>query len=313
MRALLISFLMPALVSVAFSQKPVKVVLLPVFDRITPPPPSAKEAYGKCDCGQLESSGHCSADRLFKPIDDTLLAATNLLNAQIDRNAPPPGMPKGMASTMNDPEFQKKLKNMSDDEKMKMAIEMSKSMTTQPQMYVVETPGVQDALNEATAIIQKRGSMISSMGSQLQAEAKRKQALEKNHAAVDEWYQQEEKKVPQLSTGEMSYPEPKAYKALQTKAIDKHLAIVNDELKAIGAEWQKDRDEMKAMYAPFEAKMAKIHFGADAKNSSTQIQLANAQRGMIETLSKLSGRSRAAYEDAAKWYARKVTIENQTY
>ncbi len=313
MRRLALITLMLACAGVAFAQKPVHVVLVPVFDHITPPPTTARGAYGRIDCTGVERGGKCSAEKIFKSVDDTLTAASNLLNAQIDKNAPPPGMSKDMAAKMNDKDFQKKMKNMSDEEKMKMAMEMSKNMSMQPQMYTAETPAVQEAVNEASNIAQKTGTEISTIGPRLQAEAKRKETLEKNHAVIDQWSQDEEKKIPQLSTGEMSYPEPKAYKALQLKTIDKHIALVDDELKTLAGEWRKDRGAMKATYAPFETKMAKIHFGVDAKNPASQVQLANTQRGLIETLAKLSARSKTAFEDAAAWYAKKVTIENKTY
>ncbi len=313
MRSLALITLMLACAGPSFAQKPVHVVLVPVFDHIMPPPATAKDAYGRIDCTAFERGGKCSAEKMFKSVDDTLAAATNLLNAQIDKNAPPPGMTKDMAAKMNDKDFQKKMKNMSNEEKMKMAMEMSKNSSMQPQMYTVETPAVQEAVNEASTIVQKAGTEISTLGPRIQAEAKRKEALEKNHAAIDQWSQDEEKKIPQLSTGEMSYPEPKAFKALQLKTIDKHIALVDDELKTIASEWRKDRDAMKATYGPFETKMAKIHFGADAKNPASQVQLANTQRGLIETLAKLSARSQSAFEDAAAWYAKKLTIENKTY
>jgi len=308
MSRILVAHLVLALACTAYAQKPVRADLVPLFDRIAPPPSSAKEAYGKADCDPLVQ-GKCSADKFFRTIDDSLSVITSRMNAQFDKNAPPPGVPKDMADRANDKEFQKKMRNMSKEEKMKIAIEMAKNMQTPA--VVAEKPEVNEAFREAGQLNQTIGMEFQTGQPKVKETLEHQQTVEKSHADIDAWFAAESKKVPQLSTGEMSYPEPKAYRALELKTIDKHIAVVDGELKKISSDWRQGLADAKKKFTPFETKLARIHYGEDARNPSTQTILANAQRLILESLAKMTGRSKSAYVDAATWYAKKVTLEKK--
>ncbi len=296
------------LVSVAvFSQQPVKVNLLEYFDKVIPPPASAKEAYDKCGCNIPNREGDCKADSLFKGMTDYLG------KVQMDI-ATSNGPQADMMKKMQDPEFQKKMQSMSDDEKMKLAMEMqaaNTAMVTGPMKP--EPRGVTAVLKEQGKLTETNANDLQNLNSNVQAEMQHQQEVEAKHNAVNDWEAAEIKKLPIINSGGESEggPDPKAVYSVSMNAFKKHFAIVEAELARTGKSWGEQRTKSKQLFTPYEQGLEKIHYGDDAKNKMTKSTLSSGQTLMIGSITNLIVGSQKAYEDAASWYDRYVQFQKQ--
>jgi hypothetical protein len=71
--------------SFALSQQPVKVNLLAYFDKVQPPPSTAKEAYEKC--GNANQPDNSDPQKLFKPLRDELARLDKTISAPTETPA----------------------------------------------------------------------------------------------------------------------------------------------------------------------------------------------------------------------------------
>lgn len=69
----------------ALSQQPAKVNLIPYFDKVSPPPVTAKEAYEKC--GNPNQPDNSDAQKLFKPLRDELLHLEKIISTPTETPA----------------------------------------------------------------------------------------------------------------------------------------------------------------------------------------------------------------------------------
>ncbi len=290
-----------------FSQQPVNINLLEYFDKVTPPPSSAKAAYEKCGCNIPDRQEPCVADSLFKPLLDKL----QQIQADISM---PPNTPQGeMMKKMQDPEFQKKMETMSEQEKMQLAMQMSQSMQMTPGPMKPEPKAVMDCLKEEGKINEQHGNEAMGLNTRIQTELKHQQELEAKHNAVDAWQEAEIKKLPVIhSCGEGDDgPDPKAVFAVQNNAYKRHLAIVDEELVKTGKAWMEQQSKFIQRFTPFEIALEKTHYGADAKNALTKTNLSAGQTLMIGSISNLLAVSQKSYNDAVGWYYRYVQFQRQ--
>ena len=287
------------------SQQPVKVNLLEFFDKVPAPPISAKEAYDKCDCNIPDHEGECDPDSLFKPLTDRL--------GQIQLEIVTPNTPQGdLVKKMQDPEFQKKMEKMSDEEKMQLAMQMQASnaaMMGGPMKP--ESQSVIAAQKELGKMDEATANDLQNLNTNVQAAQKHKQEVDAKHAAVNDWETAELKKVPVIHFGGEAgdEPDPKAVHAVNINALQKHLAIVDEELKHTGKLWTEQREKNKQLFTPYEKAMEKIHYGDDAKNQITKQTLASGQVSMLGAINGLIQDSRAAYTGAIDWYNRYVQFK----
>jgi hypothetical protein len=290
-----------------FSQQPVKINLLEYFDKVPPPPTSAKLAYDKCDCNIPDRQEPCVADSLFRPLLD------NLQQIQTDISMAA-NTPQGdMMKKMQDPEFQKKMEAMSEEERIQLAMQMSRSMQMTPGPMKPEPKAVTDCLKEGGKLSEQNGNEAMGLNVRIQAELKRQQELEAKHNAVDAWQEAEIKKLPVIHSGGEGDdgPDPKAVFAVQNNAYKKHLAIVDGELARIGKEWTEQRLKFIQRFTPYEKALEKIHYGADAKNTITKTSLSTGQTLMVGSISNLLAVSQKSYNDAVGWYDRYVQFQKQ--
>lgn len=298
--------LFPVLVS---GQDVVKVNILDLAGKIPPPPADVKEAFQRSDCKEAPSAGYgyeCHPERFYKPVVDRLDATRqDIEKAVMTLSQPSMEAMKGMDAK----EMRKKMKSMSKEDKMKMAMEMSKGAA--PRAISPEPGDVMAAQRECQAVAGGAAEDIRGAEEIYQRRGKLVQARDRKHEEIDAWKEAEAKKLPQISTGETGGPEPKAYHALLVKATDRHLAAENEYLKAIAKEWQGTHDRYMSRYAPLQKKLVAIGHGEAAKNPETRRQILNAQGLMVGGTDDLVKLSREATDHAYTWWARKLQLEKE--
>jgi hypothetical protein len=291
----------------AFSQQPVNVNLLTYFDKILPPPSSAKEAYQKCLIRIPGEEDRLAADSIFRPLVD------QLEQIQTEISLPPRSPQAEFAEKMKDPEFQKKMEAMSDEEKMKMAMEMNQAMGMTPGPMKREPKSVLKCMEEVGKLSESTAGQMQNLNSNVQKSIQQAQELDRQHTDIDTWEQGEINKLPEQQGGGEAGggPDPKAVYAVRMKAIKKHLAIVEEQLKKTDKEWAEQLSSSKKLFTPYEESLEKTHFGADAKNKMSKTNISTGQTLMIGSITNLIASSQKAYSDAAGWYGRLVTLQKQ--
>lgn len=305
LRALVV-FLVLTLPFMAFGQDVVKVNILEIANKIPAPPTDVKDAFSRTVEVQQEGSvsSHRETGPYYKPVKDKMEA----VNKQIEKALQVLAKPQmDVANEMNQKEMQKKFQTMSQEEQMKMAMEMSKKMGMGA--IVPESEPVKAATTECINVNQAIGQDMQGAQEWYRKRQKMEQDREKQHSDIDAWKETELAKLPQVSYGEMGGPEPKAEYALLTKVMQKHLTVENDYLKAVQKEWKAGWDKYVARFSRLQEKLAKINYGADAKNPTTKQQLLTGQGQMVSGTGDLIELSSKATKSTAEWWQRKLELE----
>lgn len=220
------------------------------------------------------------------------------------------GETANLVKQMQNLHFQKKMETMSPEEKVKLATQMAQGRQ-KPTATTADSPQVIAVMQEYGKINEESGNEDSRRNEETEAELAHRQKIEKEHAALDAWQDAETKKLPVLHEKTVDYPEPKALHRLKLEAMDKHLAIVDRELKSSIAKWKNDIDREKLRYGKFSSDLAAIHYGDDAANDITRNSILTEQNRMVNSLQMLLARSNARWNDAATWYEKKIEIEKE--
>ena len=297
-----------------YSQEPIKKDLMPMFDECTTPPATCKDAFAKIgtDCGS--GSAKCSAEKLFKPIEQEIkdFDAEFLAQPKVGPESAAPGAPSANMTKEEKAEMKKKMKNMTKEERMQMAMEMSKNMPAGGGSTVVmDPPPIRAALDEWQKIYNETQKEFQRSSDILQEENKLVEEYKKSQSEIDTWQSEEISKLPQISSGEMSAPDPAKVKQVKLKAADKHIALADKRLKQIQSRWQAELDHAKARYTVFYQKLAAAGYAVDSKNFSTKKILSDAQLTILESIRHQVIQSRNAWEESASWQAMRKNIENQ--
>jgi hypothetical protein len=308
-RALVIALIIALpLMAVCQSQDVVKVNILEIAGKTPTPPADVKDAYSRTTEVKREGdvTPHRESAPFYKPVKDKLETANQQIGKAIELLSKPQ---MDAAKEMDQKEMQKKFKSMSKDEQMKMAMDMAKKMGMGPKVMTRESDDVMAATQECLTLNQAVATDVQSYQKNYEARQKIDLDRDAKHKEVDNWAEQESKKLPQVNYGEMSGPEPKAQYALNIKAMNKHLAVENEYLKTIQKEWKTTWEKYNARYSPLQDKLAKIHYGEDAKNPETKRQLLSGQMQMVSAAAELVGLSSKATEGAAYWWQKKLDLE----
>lgn len=287
----------------------VKKDLMPFFDNVPPPPATAQEAFTKITIND-DGASRFSAEKVYGALQKEVKEMEKVLAQQMksaSMAAAPPGAPAGM----QDPEMKKKMKQMSPEEKQKFAMEMMKSMPTGSVTQQPESAAIQSALAEWQTINTSLSSEYQQAVEWQQEEIRIKEENEKAHAEIAKWQEAEIDKLPQISSGEMSAPDPAQVKIVKLKANDRHIAQADQNLKQIGELWKKISDHKKTLYTPFYQKLVAADYATGYKNFSTFKVLSDAQMMVIKDISHLIETSRNACEESAQWLGERQEIEKQ--
>jgi hypothetical protein len=286
----------------------VKVNMLELYDKVPPPPADPKEAYARCDHGVNESPTVCNPDKFYQPIFDK----SHQLTKRIEETSMKLTEPLSeKAKNIDAEEVRKKMETMSQAEKIQYAMELNKQMDLGQKAMTLEPPSVTAAIQEYSKVNSEAGRDMQKAGEESRKNQQIQEERRQKHADIEEWTRKELEKIPQLSTGEMSYPEPKAEHALLLKSAEKHCAVENEYLKSCKTQFQSEMDKAKKRYAALQQKMAAAGYGEEAKNLETKRMLIGAQALMLAPVEALAGMSRDATKEAAGWYAKKLEVEKQ--
>jgi hypothetical protein len=297
------------------AQVPVRHNIIKILDEVPAPPPTAKEAYGSLTVDETAQPPTVTGQTLFAPVETQLKAAEDAYKAQeaTVKNAVPPGMTPDMARMAQDPEFKKKMKSMSKEERMKLAMSMMGSAPA-PGTSVVkpEPPEIQAAFAEwqkLNADIQAEFNRAVTAQNAANAET---EADAKAHDEIDAWAAAEIARLPQISSGEMSAPDPALAKAVLLRAADKHIALADKRLTALTKVWTAQRNHVRSRYGAFYAKLIFADYAAGSPNPSTQKILSDGQMTVLKEVTGVVQLARDAYESAARWIAHRRAIEKRS-
>jgi hypothetical protein len=312
MRTMTMFVLLAVLASTLPAQVPVKKDLMLLIDQVPPPPASVRDAYTKTTKSKETGVLRCSAEKVFETVDKEIKSVEEAYKAQgPDAAAAATGMSPDMVKKMQDPEMKKRMKKMSKEEKMKMATEMMNSGAMSPSVVVKDPPPIRAALDEWQKIYNTLQPEFVHAGEVVKEEMRVQAEYEKGHTDISDGEQAEIAKLPRISSGEMSAPDPARVKVVRLKAADLHIALANRRLGVIHSTWNAFREKTKNRYGVFYQKLIAADYALDSRNPSTKKTLADAQMMVVKDLGRLASQSRTAYEESAQWMAHRVEIEQQ--
>ena len=311
MKIFTLLIVLAVIVSPTFAQIPVKHDVLKVLGDIPAPPATAADAFVRVTVDMSSSPPVVSAAALFARAESALKAAEDAYTSQEPamKNAVPPGVNPDMARMAQDPEFKKKMKSMSKEERMKLAMSM---------MSAGGTPALKPDPPEVRAALDEWQKVASGMQAEFERSVALQNALtalaqadQQAHDGIRQWEEGEIAKLPRISSGEMDAPDPAKVKLVRLQAADKHVAAASQHLVALSKEWNAWRDHVRSRYAAFSAKLIAADYATGSPNFSSQKILADGQMAMFKDVASLGKLSRDAFESAASWVARKRAIEKE--
>jgi len=298
--------------SLLTAQVPVKQDLIKMLEAVPAPPASSKDAFAKVAVADAEGNITCSAVKLFAIIDQQLkgFEDTYTMQAKAAMGANPNGVPAGMPGAGMTEADANRIKSMTKEQKIAMAMAMAGTMNQPVQMEPAPIKAAQEAWMMVYA--------------QTQEEYQRGVALQQEEGALDNEYNLahnkldslqavEISKLPQLSSGEMSYADPVLLKAVKLKYAEKHIALADKRLVQILARWQAEVTRIKTRNADFLKKLTACGYAAGAKNFSTKKVLSDGQMTVFIALAAQVELSRHAWEESASWQGLKMRIEQEQY
>ena len=314
MKILTLLLVLAVIFSPLSAQIPVKHDVLKALGDIPAPPASAAEAFTRVTVDMTPSPPVVSAAALFATAESVVQAAEDAYKSQEPamKNAVPPGVNPDMARLAQDPEFKKKMKSMSKEERMKLALSMMSAggspgtTTLKP-----DPPEVQAALAEWQKLAADMQTEFERGAAFQKTVIALAEADERSHEAIRTWEEGAIAALPRISSGEMDAPDPAKVKLVRLQGADKHIAAASRHLVALAKEWTAWRDHVRSRYATFSAKLIAAEYAAGSPNFSSQKILSDGQMAMLKDVASLGSLSRDAYESAASWVARKHAIERE--
>lgn len=297
---------LPAL---ACAQEMVKVNMLALYERVPAPPVSVEAALARHECREENMSLRCAVDKFYQPIEGEL----NALGEQCEKlsfvlSAPVPSSMQQMDAE----EIRKKMEKMSDAEKIQFAMAMTQQMGFGARALTPESEEVIAAQEEHARLSEKLALEMQDHTARYRKQTDLKLARERQHEEVNTWYAAEHKKIPLVSYGEVGrLPDIKAEYALKLAATEKHLAVENAYLQDLLKHWPEEIAHLKALYGPFQEKLAAIDYGEEAENVETKRLFVGGQASMLGSVESLIKLSRAATEEAITWWLSKKELEKQ--
>ncbi len=301
---LLVTLILTALsfisISIFAQGRPVKEDFIPQYEKVTPPPKSCKEAYGKIDCNNPESSG-CNADNIDKALSNRLEGIIVTLS----------GVPM-QAGNYSD--FKKKMEGLSDQQKKAMAMQMAKQYMQNNSMssYQPESQKVIRAEEVLGKMNQTEAERMSKSPFDTKTILDLKQKYQKKRDAVDIWYKEEYKKLPPDTEPKAVFEkDPRAKHELDIKEAQKYVDIENSYLNDFRKLWNKQKEVYKTDYSEFEDALAKVHYGDDVHNNSLRGLLAAGQKRLVAGILYLIGETQDAYKEAGQYYKEFLDVEKR--
>ena len=311
-KLLVLAILFGTTVASLTAQAPVKQDLIKMLEAVPAPPASSKDAFAKVSVTDAEGNITYSAAKLFAVTDQQLKDFENTYTEQAKAamGANPNGIPAGMPGAGMTEADAKRIQSMTKEQKIAMAMAMAGTMNQPVQM---EPPAIK-AAQEAWQVLYGQTLEEHQRGVEMQQEeGKLQREYEQAHNELDSLQAIEIGKLPQLSTGEMSYADPVLLKAVKVKYADKHIALADKRLAQIGTRWQAEVTRIKTRNADFLKKLAACGYAAGAKNFSTKKILSDGQMSVMTAIMTQVELSRRAWEESASWHGLKKRAVEEKY
>lgn len=315
MRNLVVICLVCCIATAAFAQSPVRQDVLQALSEIPAPPGTPQDAFDRVVVDRQAIPPRVSADALFATVENRLAAVVAAYEKQEPGSAAaavPPGMPQDMARLASDPEFRKKMKSMSKEERAQMAMAMAGSATAAGKSAVApEPPAVQAALDAWQRVARDTQAEFERGVARQKAAVAAEEADERAHDEIEAWKSAQIAALPQISSGEMSAPDPAAVRVVVREAVKRHLAVAQKRLDAFATAWPKSRDHVKERYGDFHARLVACDYAGDSPNFATRKILSDGQMTLLKDIEAEAKAVRREYEVAAQWVARCQAMEAQ--
>ncbi|MBI5806175.1 hypothetical protein HZA73_09025 [candidate division TA06 bacterium] len=311
-KLLVLAVLFGTTASILTAQTPVKQDLIKMLEAVPAPPASSKDAFAKTAVTDAEGNITYSAAKLFENTDKQLKDFEDTYTAQAEAaiGANPNGIPAGMPGAGMTEADAKRIQSMTKEQQIAMAMAMAGKMSQPVQM---EPPAIK-AAQEAWQVLYAQTMEEHQRGVEMQQEeGKLQREYEQAHNELDSLQAIEISKLPQLSTGEMSYADPVLLKAVKMKYADKHIAVADKRLAQIGARWQAEVARIKTRNADFLKKLAACGYAEKARNFSTNKILSDGQMSVMNAMMTQVELSRHAWEESASWQGLKKRITEEKY
>lgn len=296
------------------AQSPVKHDLLKLLDEIPMPPSTPGDAFDRITIDLDATPPVISAAELFAGVEGPLKSAEDDYKAQEPSLATsvPPGMGQDMAKLAADPEFRKKMKSMSKEERARMAMAMAGSASAGGAPAVSpEPPAVQAAMAEWQKLSMDMQAEFDRGVERQKAAVAAAEADRKAHQEVEAWESAAIAALPQISSGDSSAPDPVAVKSVRLEAADRHLEIAGNRLKAFGEMWPQARDHVQDRYRAFHDKLVDCDYASASPNFSTRKILSDGQMILLKEIAGDARMVRDEFEAAAGWVAHRKAVEAQ--
>lgn len=319
MRKFVIILLACGLAGSAQAQSPVRHDVLKALSEIPAPPTTVQAAYDSVSVDLTAGLQSISAARIFAAVEGRLKAAEDDYKAQEPASpaeaaaaAIPQGMSADMARMASDPELREKMKSMSKEERKRMALAMASSaMAGGAPTVAPEPPEVQAAAAAWQKLALDAQAEFERGVERQKAALAAGEADRAEHEKVEQWEREALAALPQISSGEMSAPDPAAVKAVRLEAAEMHLAAAQQRLDAFRKGWPGVRDHVQERYGDFHAKLVACDYASGAQNFATRKILSDGQMTLLKEIAADAQSVRDEFEAAARWVAYRKIIENQ--
>ena len=163
------------------AQTTVKIDLIKILEQQPQPPLTSKEAFAKVIVSEENGNMFYSAAKIFAATDQPISEFEAKYAAQ--PKASPGNIPTGSMSASD----RKKMKGMSKEEKMKIAMEMMQTMPGGATAAEMDPPAIRAALDEWQKIYNDTQQEFQRAVIKQEEEAKFAEQYQKLHAEVDSW------------------------------------------------------------------------------------------------------------------------------
>lgn len=266
----------------------VKTKLGTQLDKVTPVPATAAQAYAKCtiDGGSMKAG-------------PSIEKVTKELEALIKQSAVPYGMDD--MKNMSEDEVNK-IDTMSKEQKIAMAMKMAGTMMGgASQVKDTKLWGETIKLNNELAALGTNDTFTKQLTEATQkADAAHEKITEETTAAI--------KTCPNISTGEMSGPDPACVKAKKLAGADKHITAEAKRLADIKAVLTGQIARIKPLIARGDQILEKGIYG-EALDPQSKTITSQMQGLALNQIMLIQIQAESAYVEAAKWIQAKKDIE----
>lgn len=287
----------------AVGQTSVRVNIPDLYDNVPPPPATVQEAYNRAECEGVGEK--CTTTRFFSGTHATLAD----LEAKFRSASAHLTQPVSPALASIDPaEVQRKMASMSQSEQVAYAMAMAKQMS--PGARVPEPEEVQSAVEEFNRLNQVSAAELQDPSTVMERWTRIAMERDRRHKEVDAWEAAEIQKLPFVDFSEAGkFRDAKAMHAISMKAMQKHIDVQNEYLKALARKWRDALSANRKRYARYQGLLEAVGYGDAAKNNDTKQTLLLGQQLMSGPLQELLQVSEEATREAVDLWNRRITLQ----